>query len=128
MRTVADVVSDALITRPAATTVGEARTLFRTYRMGCLPIVDDSQRPVGIITATDLVAPRDDEIYVSSIMNTDVITADLDAPLKVVAGLMMVNYVHHIIVVDDDGRALGVLSAFDLLGEVANGHAEAPTA
>ena len=126
MRTVADVVTDALITRPPTATVGEARTLVRTYGIGCLPVLDADQHPVGMLTASDLVAPRDDELHLSTVMTTDVITVDLDTPLRVVAATMMVNYVHHVVVVDERGRAVGLLSAFDLLGEIASGHVESP--
>ena len=32
---------------------------------------------------------------------------------------MMINYVHHLLVVDDAMHVIGLVSSFDLLGEVA---------
>ena len=53
-------VKDTMIKNPAvatpATSLEEAAKLMVTRRIGCLPIVDGSARPVGIVTTTDVLA------------------------------------------------------------------------
>ncbi len=34
--------------------IGEVINIFKTTRIGCIPIVDDNKRPVGIITRSDI--------------------------------------------------------------------------
>jgi acetoin utilization protein AcuB len=38
------------------TPVGAAAWLMRDKQFSCLPVVDDQQRPIGLVTATDLLA------------------------------------------------------------------------
>lgn len=53
--TVADVMTRHLVTASPETTIKQAANLFRGRSIGCLPVVDDAGRPVGIVTTTDLL-------------------------------------------------------------------------
>ena len=78
------IMSTDLITLPPTANLGEARRLMRANRIHHLPIVDDEQHVVGLITLTDVLAAtdsilRDDdnrmhaaEILVQDVMVTDV--------------------------------------------------------
>jgi CBS domain-containing protein len=52
---VADVMTTDLVTGKPDTTVAQAANLFRGRSIGCLPVLQ-GQRPVGIVTTTDLLA------------------------------------------------------------------------
>lgn len=51
-------------------------------------------------------------------MTEDVISIGPEASLVAAAEKMMVNYVHHLAVADDQLKVLGIISSFDLLGEI----------
>jgi CBS domain-containing protein len=51
---IADVMSEHVVTVPADTTIRQAANLMRGHGIGCLAIVAD-EKPVGIVTITDLL-------------------------------------------------------------------------
>lgn len=51
---VADVMTENVVTASPDTTVRRAANLLRGRTIGCLPVVD-GERPVGIVTTTDLL-------------------------------------------------------------------------
>ena len=53
-RTVGDIMSKPPITGTQKMTIGNISTLFAKQQINRLPIVDDAERPVGIVTRTDL--------------------------------------------------------------------------
>lgn len=53
-RPVGDVMTANVITATPDTTIRQAANLFRGRSIGCLPILDDN-KPVGIVTTTDLL-------------------------------------------------------------------------
>lgn len=105
--------------------------------LGAAPVVDDEGYPIGIVSKTDLVRrqfesggdeavsaaePRlDAPAYVTSapavtvaeVMTPIAYTLGERDPLSRAAALMTVERVHHLPVVGDDGRVVGMLSAFD---------------
>jgi CBS-domain-containing membrane protein len=52
-------------------------------------------------------------------MSTELVTAGTDAPVAKLARLMLDRAVHRVIVLDPDGRPVGVVSASDVLAAVA---------
>lgn len=55
MLTVADIMSQSVVSIKSTTTVREMAAIFDTMRFGTLPIVDDAGNLEGIVTASDLV-------------------------------------------------------------------------
>ena len=56
------------------TTIGEMRALKDRYGFSGLPVVDDDENLVGIITNRDIRFVSDDSILVSEMMTTDLVT------------------------------------------------------
>jgi CBS domain-containing protein len=53
--TVSEVMTADPVTATPRTTVREAANLLRGHTIGCLPVVDDDGKPVGIITVSDVL-------------------------------------------------------------------------
>jgi CBS domain-containing protein len=91
-------------------------------------VVGDGDQPTGIVSERDLVhalAARRDPATTraSDIAHTSLVWCDADSTVSEVAEEMMANYVRHVLV-EDDGRLIGVVSARDLLGVYATGELE----
>jgi CBS domain-containing protein len=86
-------------------------------------IVGDDERPAGIISERDLVralaggdAPA---TTAAQLAHTELIWCDAASTVAEVAEQMMDHYVRHILV-EEDGRLVGIVSARDLLGVYAS--------
>ena len=59
---------------------------------------------------------------VGTYMTEDVATVSLESTLSKAAQVMVRNRVHHLPVVDDKERLVGIISTTDILAEYAEGH------
>lgn len=92
--------------------------------IGSLVVVDEESKPISIVTERDViftVQRRDyaiQEIKISEIMGTPLITCDISANIKEAMTLMFENEIgrrlRHLPVVDD-GKLAGIISNGDLL-------------
>lgn len=87
-------------------------------------VVGDGERPEGIVSERDLVravAERRDTAGTTArdVAHTDLIWCSASATVQDVAGEMMSRYVRHVLV-EEDGRLVGIVSARDLLGVYAS--------
>ncbi|MCA9562533.1 MAG: CBS domain-containing protein [Myxococcales bacterium] len=116
---VSNVMTPSPITATREITSGRLRELFRENRFTMLPIVGPDQRLEGIITATDVLAAglADDET-VGSLIGADVVSVKLTSSIAHGARTLSRAGVHHLVVVDDDERPVGVLSVVDVLRTV----------
>ncbi len=104
--------------------------LFLDKHIGAVPVVDYEGCPIGMLTKTDLV--RDDFGGDSALAEPDTFeltvrvrarVIDLMSPIvhtlrqrdsvSTAAALMLKERLHHLPVVDDNGRVAGMLSTFD---------------
>ncbi|WP_267643132.1 CBS domain-containing protein [Haloarchaeobius amylolyticus] len=67
------------------------------------------------------------DVFVGSLMSSPVHTIDASASIEEAGNLMLDNGIGSVIVVDDDGRLEGILTATDFVHVVARGDSE-PTA
>ena len=109
-----------IMTTPATTlgmdaTVADARATMLDSRGSALPIVNTHHQPVGMLTESDLVAAVSDNVPVAVFMMSEVLTCEAETSVWAAARTMRTNDVHHLVVVDDDGVTVGILSVFDLL-------------
>jgi CBS domain-containing protein len=86
-------------------------------------IVGDADRATGIVSERDVVgalAQRRDPATTRAgdIANTTLVWCDAEATVAEVAERMMERYVRHVLV-EDEGRLVGIVSARDLLGAYA---------
>lgn len=115
--TVGELMSTPVMTVTRHETDGHAADLMRMHHVSALPVVGPDHEPLGIITATDLLADRSEATTVSNFMSSPAITVPVNEGPHVAARIMRNHHVHHIVVVDDH-RVVGIVSAYDLLALV----------
>jgi CBS domain-containing protein/CheY-like chemotaxis protein len=98
--------------------------LFLDQRIGAVPVVDDDGFPVGMISKTDVVRDRYENLEgeasrVEDLMSPLVFSLRQDEPVSSAAALMLVEGVHHLAVVGNDGRVSGMISTFDFARWIA---------
>ena len=96
-------------------------------RIGCLPVVDERRRPLGMITKFDIVEQLDTYMRSGSPTTADLVAQSADAVMMPVAmtldenatvaqaaAMMASEDSHHVIVVNASGHLVGVVSAKDI--------------
>jgi diguanylate cyclase (GGDEF)-like protein len=116
---VSDFMARELLECSPATPVGEAAALMRTARCGSILVVEQG-RAVGIWTETDALSGNwqsigDLEQPVSLFMSSPVKTMRVGTSLGEAARRFRQEGVRHLLIVDDDGRHLGMVSQTDVV-------------
>ena len=112
-------VSD-VITVEAGATVRQAVDLMNKHEIGCLIIVDEEEKPVGILTERDLLrrvlAKRKDpvRIKVSQVMSKPLVTGTPHMDLEVAARLMFKKKIKKLPVVEN-GQLVGLVTLTDMV-------------
>ncbi len=117
MRTVDDVMTTTLITAKPNDLVGPIRDAMLDSGVHCLPVVEDDGGLVGIISAWDLVEEYSPQEGIANAMTTTVLTIGPSALVEEAAAMMCDNFVHHLVVLERE-KVVGIVSSFDLLGEL----------
>jgi CBS-domain-containing membrane protein len=102
--------------------------LLAGYEITGLPVIDEHDRLVGVISQTDLVRLRASRLpwtgwhglMVRDLMTTPAKTIDAAAPLKEAARRMTAEHVHRLVVVDNHQAAIGIISESDIVREIAD--------
>jgi CBS domain-containing protein len=100
-------------------TAREAARRMRELDIGFLPICDDGQELVGVLTDRDIALRvvaegRSFTVPVEEVMTTDVITCRADEEVERAEQLMRGNQKARIVCLDDAGHVAGVISLSDL--------------
>ncbi|MBF0268213.1 MAG: CBS domain-containing protein [Alphaproteobacteria bacterium] len=118
---VAEVMNRPLLTGPASLSLGEACQRIAKARVSALVVVDGEDRPIGVMTERDLVnaiAHRGKaalDLIVHDVMSRPVQTvADKDF-VHVALGRMSRLGVRHLVAVDCEGKAIGMVTGRALL-------------
>lgn len=77
------------------------------------PVVDDDGRPLGMVSLRDLVTRKG--ACASELMTSPAATVPAEAPIAEAAHLLAETGYHRLVVVDWDGRAVGVVSSLDVI-------------
>lgn len=120
--TLAEVMTQNPITIKKAefTNIFIALNLFRQYKIHHLPIVDDQDYVMGLITpttihqlvqTTDLLRIR----TVKDVMTTDVIQAPLTASISQLAQLMAKNSVSSVVITKSNSQPIGIITERDIV-------------
>jgi CBS domain-containing protein len=103
----------------ATDTVARCAEVMRDQNIGFLPVVDDGGRPIGIATDRDLVlrilaADRPAHSPVLEAMTCPVLSCHPDDTLRTAEARMVASGCSRIVVVDEVGRCVGVITLDDI--------------
>jgi CBS domain-containing protein len=104
----------------AATPLRDVARMMRDTDCGQIPVVDESQRPVGVVTDRDIAmrivaeGRNTNEATAADAMSKPVRTVTTDTSLTDCVCLMEAEQVRRVPVVDADGRLAGIVSIADL--------------
>ena len=111
---VADLMTEDVISTQPHTPIERVRGILERNKVGAVPVVDSENRPVGIVSATDLIPSLKPGSPVSTIMTEKVYTVPKYDDVSVAARVMRNHKIHRVVVTDDQ-KVVGMISAFDLL-------------
>ncbi len=130
---VSDVMTPDVVTASEDALVGEIVDKLVTHRVSGLPIVDDGDRLVGVVSQADLLprvaatrpaggrtrrgrrAAKAAATSARQLMTAPALTIGADEPLSAAARKMQLKKVKRLLVTGDDGQLLGIVSRADLL-------------
>ena len=141
----ADTASDLMVPNPislrAEAIVAEAMLLFTAKGITAAPVIDDSGRPIGVISRSDLLIHQCEDqkhrdgayfhalpfervdvtpkptttMNVADLMTPAVFAVSEDTPVHRVVSDMLGLHVHRLFVVDADGTLVGIITTMDVL-------------
>ena len=89
--------------------------LLVEHHIGCIPIVDDRGKPIGIVTKADLIERGDSARIAADVMMPLAITLDERATVAHAATMMALEGFHHVMVVSASGALIGLVSSQDIV-------------
>jgi CBS domain-containing membrane protein len=144
--TCADIMSRDLATVEYGTELEEVWARLRFHRVKAIPVVDSFQRVIGIVTLVDFLKRANLKTYetfedkmikfirrtpgvsaekpevVGQIMASPVVTAHTDMHIVELVPLLSDKGLHHIPVVDANGRLAGMVTQTDLIAALYAGY------
>lgn len=140
--TCADIMSRDAVTLDFASELGEAWRLMRRHRVHALPVLNRARRVIGIVTQRDFLQHHELDDYadfsqrlrrflgrnpashsekpevVGQIMTSKVVTARESTPIVELVPLMSNSGLHHVPVVNQENRFVGMVTQSDLLASL----------
>lgn len=113
-----------LVTIPSGTTMLDASKLMVENNMGLLVIIEPGNKKLaGVISERDVMkaiaSGRTLRDQVDVVSTKQVVTVKASSEVAEAAKAMNKNRIRHVVVVDDQGEPIGVVSMRDLVGERA---------
>ena len=126
--TASDIMTKPVDTIQATTPLTEAADLFMQKRVGRF-LVLENEKPVGTISLSDFVASLTERIKskretVGDVMSHAILVCRGKTPVLSAAYAMTSSGWRSVLVVDINGKVIGVVSGHDLMQLVKNGNAE----
>ena len=115
---VSAVMSDPICVRPEAT-LDEVAAILVARKISGLPVVDTEDRPVGMVSKTDLVEARaggmaESALTARELMTPDPVTISEGATIAQAAALMAEKKIHRAPVIARTGKVVGIISSLDV--------------
>lgn len=117
-------VEDVMTRAPACATADmplqEAARMMVDNNCGCIPVIDESGKAIGVITDRDIVCRtvaldiNPLEKVVRDAMTPEVVTVKIDASIELCCDLLEQHQIRRAIVTDENGRVVGIVAQADL--------------
>jgi len=95
-------------------TVGEALRLMHDNRIGGIPVVDDANKLIGIVTNRDLRFQTDMDLKIENVMTKENLVTTSRTDLASAANILLKNKIEKLPVVDEEGHLLGLITYRDI--------------
>lgn len=96
-------------------TVRDALALMSEYHIGGIPVVDDEQHLVGIVTNRDLRFERNMDRLIDDVMTSEnLVTTTQQTDLQAASQILQENKIEKLPVVDKHGRLVGLITYKDI--------------
>ena len=103
------------VTIRRGSTVGQALDIMAEYHIGGIPVVDDENHLVGIVTNRDLRFERRLDRSVDEVMSKEnLVTTHQQTDLAAAAQILQENKIEKLPVVDKDNRLVGLITYKDI--------------
>ena len=103
------------ITIKRGSSVADALALMAEYRIGCIPVVDDDNYLVGIVTNRDLRFEKIMDKRIDDVMTKEnIITTTQATDLEAAADILQQNKIEKLPVVDKNGKLVGLITYKDI--------------
>jgi predicted transcriptional regulator len=111
---VKDLMTTNVITAQPHHSVATLAEKMAKRSLNSIPVVSTEHEPVGVVSAKDLLAAKKEGTPVSNIMTEKVYTIPEYEEISIAARMMRNHRIHHLVVTQEK-KVVGVVSAFDLL-------------
>jgi CBS-domain-containing membrane protein len=122
MATIADIMNPKVLYLREGDRLTHVRRMILQFGVSAVPVLDETHRPVGVVSLRDIVADQ------QATMSSPAKTVRANATLAEGARALADADVHHLVVVDDEGIAVGMVSAIDLVRAFADRPSRHPPA
>ncbi|MEL6971582.1 MAG: IMP dehydrogenase [Bacteroidota bacterium] len=103
------------VTLPATATVGDAEALMRRFKIGGIPIVDDQNRLIGILTNRDLRFEENMQAPIAELMtSSNLVTAPVGTTLDQARDILQKHKIEKLPVVEN-GKLVGLITYKDIM-------------
>jgi len=114
-----DVMSSEVTSVSCESTVKQSESTMLTTNRRCVPIVDGSGVCVGVLSHSDILRVRNQEIDVSSIsvkeiMSGGVVSVSPHCSIDDATDLMIDHGIHHVLVIQSK-QVIGIVSLIDII-------------
>jgi CBS domain-containing protein len=123
--TISDMMSKTLETIEDMASVQEAAKKMKEKDVSSIVVVDNQNKPQGIVTERDIVRKacindvRTSAVSLRDIMSSPIITIDSNELASKAVDMMLQHNVRHLLVVDkkDDSKPIGIITPLDIRSE-----------
>lgn len=112
--TIEDLMVKSVVTTRPHKSVGHVKDIMKTNGIQSVPVVDEENQVLGIVTSTDMLEDLSDNTPVSNVMTKSVYSVPLYSDVHIAARVMRNHKIHHVVVTHEQ-QLVGILSSFDLL-------------
>jgi acetoin utilization protein AcuB len=121
MTTAKDIMSSKIVTVPVGTPLINAYGLMKEKRIRHLPVLDEGEEIVGILSMRDFQFGLDlSKLKVEHLMVVPVAHVFQDTSLKEAILLMLSKKISSLLVLDENDYAVGIMTTDDILLQLAN--------
>ncbi|CEP66204.1 Aldolase-type TIM barrel [Moorella glycerini] len=112
-----DIMTTEVIVINASARIYELTRLLAEHKISGVPVCDDGNRVVGIVTEGDLIGLKNGN-RVRDIMSREVVGVDAEMPVEEVAAILHEKKIKRVPVYSN-GRLVGIISRADIVAAMA---------